>query len=546
MRKKAFKEIYFFPDNMKLNYDFNMESTIQRAIYLKSYKSIKLLLQYIFEEENSSDYNNIIMMNFSQILQSENLNINQFFSIKDWATPEIQNQSCSIEKVLVNDKFDAFSEHPFQSMKKRSEEIHSIHEMETEICDMIIERESKQALAQNSQDNINVVVHSYIDFNFLIIGEKLRNNLTSKKSDWIKFDDEYYSSILLESNNIQEFYEQKSVQRIIDVQFQVAKWFWQLQFIFYIVLFFIPFTLTLIRDDHEMNNFLINVCTVPIVFFLAIELTQIAESKLEYFMGWNIFDFLQIVLFFVLYFSEYQVNGMEQEQAWSKPVKIILMILSFIKIVNLLRGFQNIAYFILMLQNCLYDLIPFTFMYLLFVLFFALCFHVLGTVVDDELFNEGCNDMPEFFYLFLMVWRNAVGKLSFARPDRLLETQEPSLIRQVHVELILICYFVQILWMFTLALNFMIGVIELTYSKIDTFKEVHIYKNKAELNMECYSLLKYVCKLEEYRVIVFSVCPDNNESMLHSTQSMRDKFLGELKAMVSKELDKYNYDGLRS
>ena len=113
MRKKAFTEINQYPENLKINFDFNMESTISRAMHYKSYKSIKLLLQYIFEEENSVDYNNIIMMHFSEILRSENLNCNQFFSLKDWSTPEIQNDSCSIEKILVNDKFDAFSEQPF-------------------------------------------------------------------------------------------------------------------------------------------------------------------------------------------------------------------------------------------------------------------------------------------------------------------------------------------------------------------------------------------------------------------------------------------------
>lgn len=95
-------------------------------------------------------------------------------------------------------------------MKKKQQELHSIHEVENEICDMIIERDSQQPKNVN-QDRINVVVHSYIDFNYLIIGEKLRYNLKRSKEDWIKFDDEFYSSTLLETNNITDFYKQKSV-----------------------------------------------------------------------------------------------------------------------------------------------------------------------------------------------------------------------------------------------------------------------------------------------------------------------------------------------
>ena len=90
LRKKAFTEINQYPENLKINFDFNMESTITRAMHFKSYKSIKLLLEYIFEEDNSNDYYNIIMMHFSEILRSENLNCNQFFSLKE-NSPEIQN-----------------------------------------------------------------------------------------------------------------------------------------------------------------------------------------------------------------------------------------------------------------------------------------------------------------------------------------------------------------------------------------------------------------------------------------------------------------------
>lgn len=92
------------------------------------------------------------------------------------------------------------------------------------------------------------------------------------------------------------------------MQFQIAEWFWKLQFLFYLILYFIPFTFTLIEEGSEWNNLLIEVCMVPIFFFLAVELTQIYEQKFEYFIGWNIFDFLQIVLFFLLYYLEYHIK----------------------------------------------------------------------------------------------------------------------------------------------------------------------------------------------------------------------------------------------
>ena len=53
--------------------------------------------------------------------------------------------------------------------------------------------------------------HSFIDFRYLILGEKLRSDFT----DIIEFDDYYMSSII---HNVQQdqFFDQSSVRKIID------------------------------------------------------------------------------------------------------------------------------------------------------------------------------------------------------------------------------------------------------------------------------------------------------------------------------------------
>jgi hypothetical protein len=51
------------------------------------------------------------------------------------------------------------------------------------------------------------------------------------------------------------------------------------------------------------------------------------------------------------------------------------------------------------------------------------------------------------------------------------------------------------MWMFCMMLNFMIAVIEDTYGDVDNVRQIHIYKNKAELNNDFYLLKDAFLKL---------------------------------------------------
>jgi len=59
------------------------------------------------------------------------------------------------------------------------------------------------------------------------------------------------------------------------------------------------------------------------------------------------------------------------------------------------------------------DLVPFLMSYVGFALFFASMYSAIEAEVDTEL-NAGVG-LGNFLRLFLMVWRNSVGKLSFVR-----------------------------------------------------------------------------------------------------------------------------------
>jgi len=61
-----------------------------------------------------------------------------------------------------------------------------------EICNKLIERDSKIDIDGDARENFEIQ-HTYIDFNFLIIGEKVRLLNKPDKLEDIKFDDEYFA-----------------------------------------------------------------------------------------------------------------------------------------------------------------------------------------------------------------------------------------------------------------------------------------------------------------------------------------------------------------
>lgn len=75
------------------------------------------------------------------------------------------------------------------------------------------------------------------------------------------------------------------------------------------------------------------------------------------------------------------------------------------------------------------------------------------------------------------------------------------------VGLIWIIYFIQILFMLVIGLNFMIAIIESTFSSVNDDKMSYLYRNKAEMNLESFEILQYFSAFntcEEYRAIIFS------------------------------------------
>ena len=57
-------------------------------------------------------------------------------------------------------------------------------------------------------------------------------------------------------------------------------------------------------------------------------------------------------------------------------------------------------------------------------------------------------------------------------------------------------YYLSVLMMFCMLLNFMVGVIDMAYEKVADVEQIHINKNKAELNAEYFEMVDIFYKFD--------------------------------------------------
>lgn len=57
---------------------------------------------------------------------------------------------------------------------------------------------------------------------------------------------------------------------------------------------------------EEINNLMFKIAMCPALILLIIESIQIRQQGLEYFIGWNLVDFLQLLVFGILFFLRFE------------------------------------------------------------------------------------------------------------------------------------------------------------------------------------------------------------------------------------------------
>jgi hypothetical protein len=79
VRKNILGKINFAPKITIISKDLNFSSTIERAIRYKQFKSANMILSYTLQVINTADYQELIMNDVPVILESKQVQINEFF-----------------------------------------------------------------------------------------------------------------------------------------------------------------------------------------------------------------------------------------------------------------------------------------------------------------------------------------------------------------------------------------------------------------------------------------------------------------------------------
>ena len=264
VRQETFKKVGFVKDNLITTLDFNLKSTIERGIEMNSIKSVKLILNYIFKKINSQDYNDVIMMDLPKILGQKKLQINEFF---DRSYAELQDKGntnfCNMEQPLRNPNLPVFCDSPMDYFC--IDEFKTLHNQEKEITNMIIDKDLKK---DNVEKNIEVE-HMAINFEMLIIAEKLRALDQGLSTDKLLFNDLFYACLLIDQEETnQEFYQKETVQKMIDFLYQKTRIFLSVQLYLYLIGYCLPFLMMIGYDfSAKYIQILGSICLFTQVLF---------------------------------------------------------------------------------------------------------------------------------------------------------------------------------------------------------------------------------------------------------------------------------------
>ena len=129
------------------------------------------------------------------------------------------------------------------------------------------------------------------------------------------------------------------------------------------------------------------------------------------------------------------------------------------------------------------------------LVFFALCFCVLGTEIDEEIEEVTGPGFNIFGLWLLQVYRISIGEIGVPAYDAI-AAQPESWSRDSNIILIWVTWFVNTFIMIIILLNFLIAVISSTYDRVTQSRDITQYMHKADLNEECYQLLSVFSKLQ--------------------------------------------------
>ena len=194
------------------------------------------------------------------ILQQDDISIILEFFSRD--EDQGQDEVCNMERFLVDDALPLKSDNEIECFQLAT--FSDFNKYKDEIIDYVCQRDKakenngkpgKLNLLKKEVERNIAVEHTYMDFQFMIIGEKLAYNLEENKNQKFVFDDLYLSKLMIQNEDNVEFYQQDAIQKIIDYQFVTTKKFFSTLMYCYIAFFMLPIIIIIFSDDPSINQY---------------------------------------------------------------------------------------------------------------------------------------------------------------------------------------------------------------------------------------------------------------------------------------------------
>lgn len=191
-----------------INNDFNLNCEVQKAFRLNEVLAQKLLLE-VSLEKNTGDYQHIFMQILGEILSNTEVNQNvdyvlNFFKRKSGFNAVVK--PCNFEKFLYDKSL------PIKSDMKVETEEFSTFEDGNKVKDTIVDTICQRDAQKGDVEKVVAVEHSYIDFQNLIINQKLMTLRSEAKTK--NYSKQYFSELMVQESI--EFYLQDQIQKFID------------------------------------------------------------------------------------------------------------------------------------------------------------------------------------------------------------------------------------------------------------------------------------------------------------------------------------------
>lgn len=154
-------------------------------------------------------------------------------------------------------------------------------------------------------------------------------------------------------------------------------------------------------------------------------------------------------------------------------LRIILVILSFVKLMFFLRVFEKYGFLVQIIMSCCIDLIPFIFFYMIAIIMFSLVFATLKMEIDEE--NNTSRHVGFFEKMLIETFRSSIGEVGLPKYSLLLARPD-SVCNTLNIALIWVTWFIQVFFMFIIMMNFLIAVLQQTYNRVLNYQKIILYQ----------------------------------------------------------------------